>query len=50
VLAIVELDEGPRLTSTIVAADTDALEVGSEVRPVFEHHGDEPTLLRFRPA
>jgi uncharacterized protein len=50
-LAIVELDEGPRLSSELVGAAPDALRVGMRVKPVFEDHPDEGvTLLKFTPA
>lgn len=50
VLAVVELDEGPRLTSTLVDADPAQVQVGSPVAPVFDHVDDEHTLLRYRLA
>lgn len=49
-LAVVELDEGPRLTTTIVGATPDDLEIGRAVKPVFEHRSGGPTLLRYRLA
>jgi uncharacterized OB-fold protein len=50
-LAIVELDEGPRLSSELVGAAPDTLRVGMRVKPVFEDHPDEGvTLLKFTPA
>jgi uncharacterized OB-fold protein len=36
VIAIVELDEGPRLTSTVVGTDPDDLTIGSRVQVDFE--------------
>lgn len=50
VLAVVELDHGVRLTTTIVTDDPGALHVGMPVVGVFDHADDRPTLLRFRPA
>jgi uncharacterized OB-fold protein len=53
-LAIVELSEGVRVSTTLVDVDPDAIEVGMPVTPVFDHltrdddHGGV-TLLRFRP-
>ena len=47
-LAVVELDEGVRLTTTLVDAAEADLVVGQEVEPVFDHGGDGMTLLRFR--
>jgi len=49
-LAIVELDEGVRLTTTIVDVAQDQLRIGMAVAPVFDHNSDGTTLLRFRPA
>ena len=49
-LAIVELDEGVRMTTTLVDAAPEDLRVGLPVTPVFDHGGDGVTLLRFRPA
>ncbi len=57
VLAVVELDEGTRLTTTLVdvdpaalvpGADPGALRIGARVEPVFDHGEDGTTLLRHR--
>ena len=51
IIAVVELDEGPRLTTTLVNAAEDQIRVGMRVRPVFEDVPDsEITLLRYEPA
>ena len=51
IIAVVELDEGPRLTTTLVNVHEDAIRVGMRVRPVFEDiKGTETTLLRYEPA
>lgn len=51
IIAVVELDEGPRLTSTLVNVDEDQIAVGMRVKPVFEDlPGTETTLLRYEPA
>ena len=51
-IAIVELDNGVRLTTTLItddiADDIAALRVGVPVEPVFDHGSDGMTLLRFR--
>lgn len=47
-IAIVELDEGIRLSTTIVDAMPEDLSVGARVIPVFDHGDDGRTLLRFR--
>jgi uncharacterized OB-fold protein len=49
-LAVVELDEGPRLTTTLVDVEPEQVTVGMAVEPVFDHGGDGVTLLRYRPA
>lgn len=38
VIAVVELDEGPRLTSTVVGCDPDALAIGQRLVVGFEDH------------
>ena len=51
IIAVIELDQGPRLTSTLVNVDETAITVGMRVRPVFEDvPGAETTLLRYEPA
>jgi uncharacterized OB-fold protein len=47
-VAIVELDEGVRLHTTIVGCEPDALRVGMPVEVVFHRVDDEVTLPRFR--
>jgi uncharacterized OB-fold protein len=58
-LAVVELDEGVRMTTTLVGVDPAAITVGMPVVPVFDHlpagsdrdgSGGGATLLRFRPG
>ena len=49
VLAVVELTEGVRVSTTLVDVDPGAVEVGLPVDPVFDHGDDGITLLRFRP-
>ena len=49
-LAIVELDEGVRLSTTLVDVAPSAVKIGLAVEPVFDHGDDGLTLLRFRPA
>ncbi|HZO08138.1 MAG TPA: Zn-ribbon domain-containing OB-fold protein [Myxococcota bacterium] len=47
-IAIVELEEGPRLTARIVDCDVDALRVGAPVEARYEDVEDV-TLLHFAP-
>ena len=49
-LAVVKLDEGPHINTTIVGADPRALKVGQRVRPVFDVRPGEVTLLRYAPV
>lgn len=49
VITVVELDEGPRLTTTLVDVEPDAVQVGMRVVPVFSPGDDGLTLLHFRP-
>jgi uncharacterized OB-fold protein len=50
-IAIVELDEGPRLTTTLVNVEEDEIRVGMRLRPVFDDKAsDAVTLLRYEPA
>lgn len=49
VVAIVDLDEGPRMETNIVDCPLDELRVGMRVTVAFEDEG-EIVLPRFRPA
>lgn len=50
-LAIVELEEGVRVPSTLVDVEDGVIEIGMPLEPVFEPtEGGEGVLLRFRPA
>lgn len=49
-LAVVELDEGVRINSTMVGVEPEALKVDMPVRAVFDDRPGEVTLLRFTPA
>jgi uncharacterized OB-fold protein len=48
VIAVVELDEGPRMTTNIVHVDPDAVTIGMRVQVTFEEV-DGVTLVYFRP-
>ena len=50
VLALVELDEGPRLTTNIVAAALDEVRVDMRVRAAYDDVTPEITLLKFAPV
>lgn len=50
-LAVIELDEGPRFTSELVNVEPEHIEVGMRVQPVFSDvPGANVTLLRYAPA
>ena len=49
VIAVVELDEGPRLTTNVVGCDPAVVEIGLPVEATYEHVGDV-ALVHFRPA
>ena len=48
-LAVVELTEGVRMSTTLVDVRPDVIDIGRSVVPVFDHGDDGITLLRFRP-
>lgn len=50
VVAIVELDEGVRIMSNIVACHPDEVHCDMRVEAVFEKVTEEFTLVKFRPA
>jgi uncharacterized OB-fold protein len=50
VIAIVELEEGPRMTTNIVGCDPDSVRIGMPVEAAFEDVGPDATLVVFRPA
>ena len=50
VLALVELDEGPRLMTNVVGCAPDAVRIGMAVEVVFDDVTPEVTLPKFRPA
>ena len=48
-LAVIELDEGVHLNTTMVGIAPEALRVGQRVRPVFDERPGTVTLLRYTP-
>ncbi|MFQ5382400.1 MAG: Zn-ribbon domain-containing OB-fold protein [Dehalococcoidia bacterium] len=50
VYAIVELAEGPRLTTNIVECDPESVAIGMAVEASFDHVTPEVTLLKFKPV
>jgi uncharacterized protein len=49
VLAIVELDEGPRMTTNLIAPQ-EQLKIGMPVAVYFDDVTPESTLVKFKPA
>jgi uncharacterized protein len=49
-IAVVETEEGVRLTSQVVDCPNDALEIGMPLEVVFERMSDEVAVPKFRPA
>jgi uncharacterized OB-fold protein len=50
-LAVVEWDAGPRLSTELVDVEPDDIKIGMRVAPVFvDVPGQGVTLLRYRPA
>ena len=49
-VSIVELEEGPRLTTNIIGCTNDDLRVGMEVEVVFDDVTEEITLPKFKPV
>lgn len=50
VIAIVELAEGPRITTNIVGCPPGDVTIGMPVTAAFEDVNDEIALVKFRPA
>ncbi|MBI4518690.1 MAG: Zn-ribbon domain-containing OB-fold protein [Deltaproteobacteria bacterium] len=48
-VAIVEIEEGPRLHTNLVECSTEQIAVGMPVEVVFDKVNDEVTLPKFRP-
>ncbi len=48
-IAVVELDDGPRLPANIVGVENDGIAVGMPVEVVWEREGEAP-VPRFRPV
>ncbi len=49
VYAIVELEEGPHLTTNIVGCDPDSVHIGMAVEASFDAVTPDVTLLKFKP-
>ncbi|HXG42285.1 MAG TPA: Zn-ribbon domain-containing OB-fold protein [Dehalococcoidia bacterium] len=49
VLAVVELEEGPRLTTNMVGVEPEQVHIGMPVEAVFEPVSEDIALVKFRP-
>ena len=49
-LAVVELDEGVRLTSTLSGIKPEDVVIGMRLKPYFDERSEDVTMLRFQPA
>lgn len=49
-LAVVELEEGVRLTTTLVNVREADIKIGMRLKPYFDTVADDVTLLRYQPA
>jgi len=49
-IAVVETDEGVRLTTQVVGCANEALVIGMALAVVFERVSDDVTIPKFRPA
>ena len=49
-VAIVELDEGPRLMTNLVDCEAEDIRIGMPVEVTFREHDEEFTLAVFRPG
>jgi uncharacterized OB-fold protein len=49
-LAVVELDEGVRMTSTLVNVEPSDIFIGMRLQPYFDQVTDDVTLLRYQPG
>ena len=49
-IAVVELEEGPRMMTNIVNCDPESVKIGMKVKVCFDDVTDEVTLPMFEPA
>ena len=49
-LAVVALDEGVHITTTLVNVEEADIEIGMRVKPYFDKVSEAVTLLRYQPA
>lgn len=49
-IALIDLDEGPRMTSTVIDCKPEEVRIGMRVAVVFDDITEEVTLPRFKPV
>lgn len=49
-LAVITLDEGPHINTTLVGVAPEAIKVGQRMRPVFDERPGSTVLLRYTPV
>lgn len=50
VIALITLEEGPRMMSNVIGCDVESVKCGLAVEVVFERWSDEITMPKFRPV
>jgi uncharacterized OB-fold protein len=50
VIALITLEEGPRMMSNVIGCDVESVKCGVAVEVVFERWSDEITMPKFRPV
>lgn len=50
IVALIDLAEGPRMMSNVVACEIDAVQIGMAVEVTFERRSEELAVPVFRPA
>lgn len=50
VVALIQLEEGPKMMSNVIQCNPDSVVVGMPVEVVFEDWSEEITVPKFRPA
>ncbi len=50
IFAIIELEEGPRLTSNVVGCNVDDVKIGMPVRAAFDDVTPDVSLVKFQPV
>ena len=48
IVAIVELEEGPRMTTNIVGCEPGAVKIGMPVEATYDDVTEDMTLVKFR--